>query len=450
MKILLSLFLSAIAISSFSQDATGIYNKTVGSTVTIETNNGLGSGFFVAPNIIATNYHVIEGATEASCYLNNTITKYKIEGYLAADQSVDLILLKVPSLNKPALPMAPEAVTPGQQVYVIGSPKGLPATISDGIVSGMRDFAGYKLIQMTAPISPGSSGGPVMNSKGQLIGISVSQLTEGQNLNFAIPKSYLELLMQFKKDEAIPISTLYSSSSGNSSNNDVELYEEDKTYDIGVYMTDKPELTLDYLAHFSNNSCFYFTYDMSNVNMKNQTIYMEDYRLVDLETGEIYYGRATDLSSQENSRVIYKGTKSRFKVCFDLLPARVRKFSLMEGECSPSSFCFYSINLGNYSTTNNVNWRLYQNNENEGTVSFYTKQNIGHIKIYIGDIYFGTITKYFSDPYYTPSCGDTGDAMVTVRLEVGTYRYTAICGNLKWTNTFTVTREGCNKLYFTK
>lgn len=450
MKILLSIFLSAIAISSFSQDATGIYNKTVGSTVTIETNNGLGSGFFVAPNIIATNYHVIEGATEASCYLNNTTTKYKIEGYLAADQSVDLILLKVPSLNKPALPMAPEAVSPGQQVYVIGSPKGLPATISDGIVSGMRDFEGYKLIQMTAPISPGSSGGPVMNSKGQLIGISVMQLTEGQNLNFAIPKSYLELLMQFKKDEAIPISTLYNSSSGNSSNNDVELYEEDKTYDIGVYMTDKPELTLDYLAHFSNNSCFYFTYDMSNVNMKNQTIYMEDYRLVDLETGEIYYGKATDLSSQENSRVIYKGTKSRFTVCFDRLPARVRKFSLMEGECSPSSFCFYNINLGNYSTTNNVNWRLYQNNENEGTVSFYTKQSIGHIKIYIGDVYFGTLTKYFSDPYFTPSCGDTGDAMVTIRLEVGTYRYTAICGNLKWTNTFTVTREGCNKLYFTK
>lgn len=450
MKILLSIFLSAIAISSFSQDASGIYNKTVGSTVTIETNNGLGSGFFVAPNIIATNYHVIEGATEASCYLNNTTTKYKIEGYLAADQSVDLILLKVPSLNKPALPMAPEAVSPGQQVYVIGSPKGLPATISDGIVSGMRDFEGYKLIQMTAPISPGSSGGPVMNSKGQLIGISVMQLTEGQNLNFAIPKSYLELLMQFKKDEAIPISTLYNSSSGNSSNNDVELYEEDKTYDIGVYMTDKPELTLDYLAHFSNNSCFYFTYDMSNVNMKNQTIYMEDYRLVDLETGEIYYGQATDLSSQENSRVIYKGTKSRFTVCFDRLPARVRKFSLMEGECSPSSFCFYNINLGNYSTTNNVNWRLYQNNENEGTVSFYTKQSIGHIKIYIGDVYFGTLTKYFSDPYFTPSCGDTGDAMVTIRLEVGTYRYTAICGNLKWTNTFTVTREGCNKLYFTK
>jgi len=454
MKLLLSILLCAVAIKSFSQDATGIYNKTVGSTVTIETNNGLGSGFFVAPNIIATNYHVIEGATEASCYVNNSNTKYKIEGYVAADQNVDLILLKVPSLNKSALVMATESVSPGQQVYVIGSPKGLPATISDGIVSGMRDFDGYKLIQMTAPISPGSSGGPVMNSKGQLIGISVMQLTEGQNINFAIPKSYLELLMQFKKDEPMSISSLYSTNSYNSGNNstnsNVEIYEKDKTYDIGVYMTDKPELTLDYLAHFSNNSCFYFTYDMSDANMKNQTIYMEDYRLVDLETGEIYYGKATDLSSKENSRIIYKGTESRFTVCFDRLPARVRKFSLMEGECSPSSFCFYNINLNNYSTTNDVNWRLYQNNENEGTFSIYTKQSIGHIKIYIGELYIGTLTKYFSDPYYNPSCGDTGDAMVTIRLEVGTYRYTAICGNLKWTDTFTITREGCKKVSLIK
>jgi hypothetical protein len=122
----------------------------------------------------------------------------------------------------------------------------------------------------------------------------------------------------------------------------------------------------------------------------------------------------------------------------------------MEGECSASSFCFYNINLNNYGPAKDVNWRLYQNNENEGTVSFYTKQNIGHIEIYIGDQYFGTLTKYFSDPNFTPTCGDTGDAMVTIRLEVGTYKYTAVCGKLRWTNTFTVTKEGCRLLYFTK
>ena len=198
----------------FSQDASLIYKNTVNSTVTITTDNGSqGSGFFVSPNIIATNYHVMEGATNASCYLNNSDTEYKIDGYVGIDKTVDLILLKVSTLNKPAIKLAVTTASIGQKVYVIGSPRGLPATISDGIISGMRDFEGIKLLQMTASISPGSSGGPVLNSNGELIGISVSQLTEGQNLNFAIPKSYLQILLDFKKDTPISLSSLISYSS---------------------------------------------------------------------------------------------------------------------------------------------------------------------------------------------------------------------------------------------
>jgi hypothetical protein len=196
----------------FSQDASLIYKNTVNSTVTIYTDiESQGSGFFVAPNIIATNYHVVEGATNASCILNNSDIEYKIDGYLGVDKSVDLILLKVSTLNKPAIKFALTTASIGQKIYVIGSPQGLPATISDGIISGMRDFEGNKLLQMTASISPGSSGGPVLNSNGELIGISVSQLTEGQNLNFAIPKSYLQVLLDFKKDTPIALSLLISS-----------------------------------------------------------------------------------------------------------------------------------------------------------------------------------------------------------------------------------------------
>lgn len=435
---------------SFGQDATLIYKNTVNSTVTIETENGYGSGFFVAPNIIATNYHVIEGAFEASCYSNNSSTKYKIDGYLAADKSVDLVLLKVSGLNKPKLNFATETVSPGQKIYVMGSPKGLPATISDGIISGMRDFEGYKLIQMTAPISPGSSGGPVLNSKGQLIGISVSQLTDGQNLNFAIPKSYLEVLLQFKKDEPIDISTLYEDSEYEENNESSNYYDEDRTFEVGVTPIDKPELSLDYIAYFEDKTCFYFSYDMTNSNQKNQTIYMEDYRLVDLETGEIYYGQVTDLSSKDEPRVIYKGTISRFFVCFDRLPKNVKRFNLMEGECNENSFCFLGLNLLNYDITNDVQWRNYQNNDEEGTISFYTKQNIGYIDVFIGDYKFGTLTKYFSDPDYDPDCGDTGDAMLTIRLEVGEYEYSAVCGAKRWGGTFKITKEGCHSIYFTK
>ena len=210
--ILLSLFIALSSINLlFSQDASLIYKNTVNSTVTILTDDGQGSGFFVAPNIIATNYHVMEGSTNASCILNNSDIEYKIDGYVGVDESVDLILLKVSTLNKPAIKFSVTTASIVQKIYVIGSPQGLPATISDGIISGMRDFEGNKLLQMTASISPGSSGGPVLNSNGELIGISVSQLTEGQNLNFAIPKSYLQILLDFKKDTPSALSTLISS-----------------------------------------------------------------------------------------------------------------------------------------------------------------------------------------------------------------------------------------------
>ena len=180
---------------SHAQNAETIYKNTVNSTVTIETSDALGSGFFVGSNIIATNYHVIEGSTEAYCITNNSSQKYKIEGFIAVDKSRDLVLLKVQGLNRPSLKFATPPSTPGQNIYVIGSPKGLPATISNGIISGLRKFNSTELIQITAPISPGSSGGPVMNTQGQLIGVSVSQLTEGQNLNFAIPSKYLQELI---------------------------------------------------------------------------------------------------------------------------------------------------------------------------------------------------------------------------------------------------------------
>lgn len=203
----LILLIILLGMRTFSQDAKLIYKNAVNSTVTIETDKGLGSGFFVGKNIIATNYHVIEGATKAYCYTNNSETRYNIEGFLAVDTSTDLVLLKVTGLDRPALKMASKSVVAGQKIFVLGSPKGLPATISDGIVGGLRNFNGYNLIQITAPISTGSSGGPVLNANGELVGVSVGQISSGQNLNFAIPKSYLKSLLNLKINNSTPLSS---------------------------------------------------------------------------------------------------------------------------------------------------------------------------------------------------------------------------------------------------
>jgi uncharacterized protein (TIGR02145 family) len=229
-RAIIILIITGFISTLLAQDATLIYKNTVNSTVTIETDIALGSGFFVADSVIATNYHVIDGATEAFCYTDNSSKKYKIEGYLAVDKSIDLILLKVHGLNRKSLKMSPNSVIPGQKVFVIGSPKGLPATISDGIVSGLRDFNGYRLIQISAPISPGSSGGPVFDGKGELIGVSVAQFEGGQNLNFAIPKSNLDSLLMTKATSPLPITSLYSLTSSIIDQRDGKSY---KTKKIG-------------------------------------------------------------------------------------------------------------------------------------------------------------------------------------------------------------------------
>lgn len=207
-KINLIVYFVLISFFAAAQSAELVYKNNVNSTVTIETEIGQGSGFFVGTNLIATNYHVIEGATEAFCFTNSSAAKYEIEGYVAVDKEVDLVILKVKGVNKPAIKMSTSTPTPGQKVYVLGSPKGLPATITDGIVSGLRDWDGTKLIQISAPISHGSSGGPVLNANGLLVGIAVGAFEDGQNLNFAIPKSNLDLLLGFKKSYATPLSSL--------------------------------------------------------------------------------------------------------------------------------------------------------------------------------------------------------------------------------------------------
>ena len=171
-----------------------------------------GSGFFVGPNQIATNYHVIEAIlNEGAIGGAKLVGKeeiYAIEKIVAHSKNHDLAIVKVKGvkiigINVPALPLGDsDAVQIGDKVYVAGNPKGLEGTFSDGIISAIRPggvppLVRGKILQMTAPVSPGSSGGPVLNDGGEVIGISALGSIRGdaQNLNFAIPVNYLKVIM---------------------------------------------------------------------------------------------------------------------------------------------------------------------------------------------------------------------------------------------------------------
>ncbi len=185
--------------------AEDIAEKALAATVYLEMQDkngktlGIGSGFFVKSNLIATNYHVIEGAAKGTAKLVGKYTQYNIEGVTATDKVNDLALLKVTAYGiKPLSLGESDTVRIGETVYVAGNPKGLEGTFSDGLISNRRDRYTKERLQMTAPISPGSSGGPVLNRKGEVIGVSfaVYKDLDAQNLNFAIPSRYLKKLLK--------------------------------------------------------------------------------------------------------------------------------------------------------------------------------------------------------------------------------------------------------------
>src|SRR5690606_5438161 len=113
------------------------------------------------------------------------------------DNTTDLAVLRA-STELEATPLALSSSAPdvGSQIFAIGNPQGLERTISEGIISGRRTVRGGEVLQITAPISPGSSGGPVVDASGAVVGVTVAYLEGGQNLNFAIPTERLLSLLE--------------------------------------------------------------------------------------------------------------------------------------------------------------------------------------------------------------------------------------------------------------
>jgi S1-C subfamily serine protease len=193
--ILFLLFVAAAVGLAAPQDvARSIFQSTV--MITTQDQKGrplaIGSGFVLKPGFIVSNFHVVEGAGSGFVKLVGDTGKYKISGIAARDEPRDLVILGVDGVSaRGALLSERAGVEVGETVYAIGNPRGLEGTFSQGIVSSIRALDGLTLLQITAPISPGSSGGPIADEKGHVIGVAVATFRGGQNLNFAIPVKYV-------------------------------------------------------------------------------------------------------------------------------------------------------------------------------------------------------------------------------------------------------------------
>jgi S1-C subfamily serine protease len=211
-----------------------------------------GSGFVIkSDGVIVTNYHVMDGAAVALVEINGQI--YEDVQVLAANEEWDLAILKIEASNLTALALAGsiDDVRLGEQVIAMGNPEGLKRTVSDGIISTVyRRLEGfnYDHIQTTAPISKGSSGGPLMNMRGEVIGVNTLTYLTGQNLNFAVPIDLLHALIN-DIGEARPVATVFGegsySSAGSSVSTGSSGFYEHRPDELAVVISWEGNVDLD-------------------------------------------------------------------------------------------------------------------------------------------------------------------------------------------------------------
>ena len=209
----------ALALSPVSAQTKGsvspeaLYANSKTSVITILTFDanraplGQGSGFIVGKNRLVTNYHVAAGSSSASVIFNDgSITT--VTAVVSASVPKDLVVLEAETGNRPALGLGNELqLKEGETIYVIGAPKGLTTSLSNGLVSAFRQDQGQFLIQITAPIAPGSSGGPLLNTHGQVVGVATSRLKEG-GFGFALGASDIQQLLKAPLSVKLQLSDL--------------------------------------------------------------------------------------------------------------------------------------------------------------------------------------------------------------------------------------------------
>jgi cytochrome c-type biogenesis protein CcmH/NrfG len=226
----------------------------------------LGSAVAIAPEEVVTNQHVVE---KGSLFRVSRGTGHWPARVTHADPEHDLCRLTVTGLDAvPAVIRFPSNPQVGERVYAVGAPKGLELSLSEGLISGVRDLAGVRNIQTTAPISSGSSGGGLFDDHARLVGITSLSVKEGQNLNFAIPSEHLAML------ESHPVN---ARSSASASSDILQTFQAagraalkgDEEYETALLAAQQNSDDPDSWIHFASVLRSFFQFDKSREALRN-------------------------------------------------------------------------------------------------------------------------------------------------------------------------------------
>jgi Flp pilus assembly protein TadD len=266
------IFFCSTNIYSQILSAEKIYKKVSDAVVVIyayDSNNHLskqGSGVVINDKgYVVTNYHVLAGNERLEVLHNKEIVPYV--DIIGIDVENDVLILKIDEKKFPAIKIGDsKSLIIGQRVYAIGSPLGFENTISEGIISGLRSFdeSGRNFIQITASISSGSSGGAIVNDKGELIGISTLTIKEAQNLNFAIPINDI-------------LSIEIGSYSKNNAYKNFELFYRGNDADEKGNYQEAIIYYTSYIKEYPNDEHAYFNRGNTKINLEDHRGAIQDY-----------------------------------------------------------------------------------------------------------------------------------------------------------------------------
>lgn len=196
--VFVALAVSAAHAQQFSKALAKVEPATVLiRTLNSEKSEGLGTGFFVSDDgLLLTNAHVIEGASSAVVQLSNgAVTSVISIKAVYPDADIAFVQTGLTTSEELALAVT-KPIEKGAAIAVLGNPQGLEFSLSTGVVSGFRKTEAAEYVQFTAPISKGSSGSPVFDSDGNVIGIATMYQRDGQNLNFAVSSKTIAALRE--------------------------------------------------------------------------------------------------------------------------------------------------------------------------------------------------------------------------------------------------------------
>jgi serine protease Do len=319
--------------------------------------NGSGSGFFINEyGEGITNYHVLEGCAKSIIITKDSI-QYEIDTILKANKKKDILTFRIKNPKKKkfsSLKFSSKAPEKGDEIYCLSNPLRLENTFSNGIISNLTKEKGkLNNIQFTAPISPGSSGGAILNKKGNVVGIAKSYIEGGQNLNFG---TYLNdnVINDMSEDDFLAENPKFA--------------QRDNFIILNLKSDNDPFEVLNAIEFGENSTTFYMSFTNlhvleGNVEWSIWEDFKEDkeenYYYTDLENNAKYFIVSSSLGTRENPTVVPLGTTLRYKQNFAKVNKSITKLSIGDPNDSRSPH-WTNIDLSEYMVIDKFHIDNYQ------------------------------------------------------------------------------------------